>query len=260
MFQNILDYRQDTTNTRINAEHLLSKIKKDEFHELSELKYDLEVYFPILWERILDALPTELRPKLNCENRYSLIPEDKITEDAILKNFRGNLLNSIDNAGILYKELARRTYLTKKTIENYLYGERTPGINDVIDIAYALDVDLEYLLGLDNRGTYPILDTLESKFLNLFKALKYAGFRIRQDSNHLKVAYSNNPYIYQFFRSKINSIKDAYKIIHSEGIDAINLRVIRGKFVLYNPRIEKDYLEKMRFNIANGFYGRNTDD
>lgn len=59
------------------------------------------------------------------------------------------ILKSImDTRGINQKWLAEEAHTTEATISRYVNGVHQPNINLVIDIAKALDVSVDYLLGL----------------------------------------------------------------------------------------------------------------
>ena len=259
----VLDYRQEKTNTRIDIEQLNSKINNDEFYKQIKTTqhYDLEVYFPVLWEIILDNLPENIgiKPPLNKTAPSINDDNDNVIRDAdILAKLPQQLNGSLAAIGLTDKELLSYVPIKKKTLANYLNGREgdnvNPGINTLIDLACALDVTPEYLLGLDNKHSFPILQTLESKLINLFHALKNARFKIRENHGK-KVAYTKNQYVYRFFdnRSKIKSIHDAYKII-SEEIDSKKLCVMNGEIVEYDDRINNDLAAEIRFKLRNNLY------
>lgn len=261
LFEIILDSMQDAANIRIDSDDLLSHIHANETLGVSELKYDSEVYIPIAWEMILDTLPMELRPKLDRENQY---PTIELTEkkQKVLDALSGNLQKSIGKEDIPTVEWVKRMPVSGATIRKYLNKESIPNINTFIDICYALDVRLEYLLGLDkDPGRLPSFHTMESRFLNLFKILKYANFKIKDRSDHLKVAVSTNPYIYQFFDRKLEmkSLNDAYRIISDE-IDSENLCVFRGEILPYDKRIKTNSLKQIQFILKNSSINGNVQD
>lgn len=253
LFQIILDYMQDKANTRIDTDHLLSKINK-----IPKLIYEREVYLPMAWEMILDALPTELRPKSHRGNPYSSIDKMKGSKKKeVLRNFRENLLNILINKKIVdwnisNRELAKRIQVREETIGHYLNDIHIPSVNNLIDIALALDISIEYLLGFDNgSGKFPSLTTLESKFLNLFKALKYANFKIRENKDQTKVAYSDNPYIHKFLAktSDVQNINEAYKIIE-EALNPQNLYVDDfGEIEVYDANAHADWAKNIMKNL-----------
>ncbi len=254
----ILNFIKNEVNDQINSEEIFSTIIEGKsFKKISHLdeKIDPELYFPILWDTILDTIPIDPMTRMNRET-----PCPDITDNDIFNNFHHRFDTIAKEYGVSNKELARRTQLSDLSIKDYLSGTKLPRINNFIDMACALDVNPEYLLGLnDDGGKFPILVTLESQFLNLFKALKNANFKIRENNNHQKIAYSKNPYLYQFLdhRLEIKSINDAYKII-SEKINSEKLRVMRGEILLYDDRIETDTIRNIRFHIENDLYNSNT--
>jgi len=58
------------------------------------------------------------------------------------------LKNLMDSRGINQKWLADEAHTTEATISRYVNGVHQPNINLVVDIAKALDVSVDYLLGL----------------------------------------------------------------------------------------------------------------
>lgn len=61
--------------------------------------------------------------------------------------FRENLKSELSYKGILVKELAARTGISRNTIENYLNArEHTPTADGAVKIAQALGVTVEYLV------------------------------------------------------------------------------------------------------------------
>jgi transcriptional regulator with XRE-family HTH domain len=262
LVQVILQAIQDETNSPINGEEVYSNIVEDNFFKRSisqiDKKLEPELYYPILWDTVLDAISIE-------REKYAqrLTPYPNLTEVKLSENFKNRISYIKEKYEFSVQELVNLTDLSESAIDSYLKQTdevKLPRINTVIDIACALNVNFEYLLGLDDSiGTCPNLDTLESKFINLFKALKNANFKIREDSNHQKIAYTKNPYVYRFLdnRFDIHSVHDAYQFISGK-IDSENLRVMNGEIVLYDDRIEKDPIRNVRFHIENDLYNSNT--
>lgn len=62
------------------------------------------------------------------------------------KQFSARLLISCDKNGITPRELARRIGMVDKTVYNYCYGT-LPKVSTLFDIATALNVSVDYLLG-----------------------------------------------------------------------------------------------------------------
>ena len=261
LFQVILDAIQDETDSPLNGKELYSSITEEKsFKKISNIdkKLEPELYYPMLWDTVLDAISIEKEKYVQ-----RLTPYSNLTEVELSGNFKNRISNIKEKYGFSVQELVQLTDLSESTINSYLKQTdevKLPRINTVIDIACALNVNFEYLLGLDDSiGTCPNLDTLESNFLNLFKALKNANFKIREDSNHQKIAYTKNPYVYRFLdnRFDIHSVHDAYQFI-SEKIDSENLCVMNGEIVLYDDRIEKDPIRNVRFHIEHDLYNSNT--
>lgn len=62
--------------------------------------------------------------------------------------FSKTLKAIMDSRGINQKWLAEAAHTTEATISRYVNGVHQPNINLVVDIAKALDVSVDYLLGL----------------------------------------------------------------------------------------------------------------
>jgi len=239
------------------------------FFDEIDLQRDFTFNKPIL-EKTIQSFkePTrrmESSPNISSESLYP-----HVTENEMLKNFKSHLHSVMKDDGVSTKELAERTQLSSEAIEDYLYGKRgrpnayvKMGVNSALDIACSLDVSLEYLLGLHkDRQAFRIMDTPESVCLNLFKALQSANFKMREDSDHGKVAYTENEFIYLFFKQitsfGIKSAKGAAAL--SKEVDDENLWVANGEIQLRDRSIEKSGLEYVRFLTENSLYSSTIED
>lgn len=65
-----------------------------------------------------------------------------------MHDFSNILRSLIEARGISQKWLADEAHTTEATISRYINGIHQPNVNLIIDIAKALDVSVDYLLGL----------------------------------------------------------------------------------------------------------------
>ncbi len=63
-------------------------------------------------------------------------------------NFSENLKRLMESRGINQKWLADEANTTEATISRYVHGVHKPNVELIVDIAKALDVSVDYLLGL----------------------------------------------------------------------------------------------------------------
>ena len=72
--------------------------------------------------------------------------------------FRENLKAELEYQGILVKELAEKSGISKKTIDHYLISNpREPLVSNAVAIAKALNVSVEYLVEgteVDSKDTF----------------------------------------------------------------------------------------------------------
>ena len=65
--------------------------------------------------------------------------------------FRNNLADILEEKGISQAQLARETNLSPSRVSDYLKGYVTPTIFAIINMAYALDMDVSELVDFDER-------------------------------------------------------------------------------------------------------------
>lgn len=59
-----------------------------------------------------------------------------------------NLKKARENIGLTQKELAKKIFVTSKTIFNYENGEREPDLKTLIQLSKVLNVPIDYLIGI----------------------------------------------------------------------------------------------------------------
>lgn len=69
-----------------------------------------------------------------------------MTELDWLDAFGDNLAEMLFERGMTQQELANRTGLAKSTISDYIHKVKLPGIRAIVNIAYALDMDVNELV------------------------------------------------------------------------------------------------------------------
>jgi transcriptional regulator with XRE-family HTH domain len=86
--------------------------------------------------------------------------------------FKENLRSELDYQDMIVKELAEKTGINKRTLDNYLTGHNSvPAADLAVKIADALGVTVEYLItGRDSRSE-KLLQPEERKLLSLFEIL-----------------------------------------------------------------------------------------
>ena len=66
--------------------------------------------------------------------------------------FSDRLKRTLKERGYSQKELAERSHLTEAAVSKYLSGYRTPHLEILVDLANALNVTTDYLLGVENKS------------------------------------------------------------------------------------------------------------
>lgn len=67
--------------------------------------------------------------------------------------FAGNLAEILWDIGMTQKELAELTGLSEGTISKYLTRQQMPGVKALVNIGYALNIDLNELIDFGDRIT-----------------------------------------------------------------------------------------------------------
>lgn len=65
--------------------------------------------------------------------------------------FSANLIDILKEKGMTQRQLARDSGVSIGMISDYINGQRVPGIIPVINMAYALDMDVGELVDFDER-------------------------------------------------------------------------------------------------------------
>lgn len=65
--------------------------------------------------------------------------------------FSANLVEILKEKGMTQRQLARDSGVSIGMISDYINGQRVPGIIPVINMAYALDMDVGELVDFDER-------------------------------------------------------------------------------------------------------------
>ena len=90
--------------------------------------------------------------------------------------FRENLRETIDFCGLEQKELAHKTNISLRSIENYLSDNSSiPSADKAVKIAKVLGVTVEYLVtGIDTstKSSVPSIHGIDEEILQLLKLLK----------------------------------------------------------------------------------------
>lgn len=89
-------------------------------------------------------------------------------------SFRDNLKSELEYQDIKVKELAAKTGLNRKTIDNYLTkNSADPSATNAVKIAKALNVTVEYLVtGASKNEEILLPDNQTTDFLKIIKKLK----------------------------------------------------------------------------------------
>lgn len=65
------------------------------------------------------------------------------------KTFGENLRAHLSSHGISQKWVAEQMNTTTATVSRYVSGDRVPGVENLVDLAQALNVSVDYLLGIE---------------------------------------------------------------------------------------------------------------
>ena len=94
--------------------------------------------------------------------------------------FAENVKSELSYQGILVKELAEKTGISKNTLDKYLSGQNVqPGVENAVKIAKALGVTVEVLLGIE-KNTNRNLPEYQS-LIEQYKSLNAFNKRTVQD-------------------------------------------------------------------------------
>lgn len=74
-----------------------------------------------------------------------------MTQNEWRRIFSNNLMDILDEKGMSQSHLARDTGLSISRISDYINERSTPTIFAIINIAYALDMDISELVDFDER-------------------------------------------------------------------------------------------------------------
>ena len=65
--------------------------------------------------------------------------------------FANNLVDILEDKGMSQRQLAKDSGVSAAMISDYVNGIRMPGLSAVINMAYALDMDVSELVDFDER-------------------------------------------------------------------------------------------------------------
>lgn len=68
-----------------------------------------------------------------------------------LKDLRFSLSTLVRNSGMSQRELSMKSGISQTAISRYLNGQQTPSIEAIINLAYALDCELEDIIEIDEK-------------------------------------------------------------------------------------------------------------
>jgi transcriptional regulator with XRE-family HTH domain len=74
-----------------------------------------------------------------------------MTEKVLVKQFGINLTDMLKYNNTTNRELAEDTGISEATISNYTRGLQMPSVKNLINIAYALECDVDELIDLTER-------------------------------------------------------------------------------------------------------------
>lgn len=74
-----------------------------------------------------------------------------MTELELMKNFGNNLKEILEDSWMTQKELSEETGLSESMISYYIHGKRMPNMKNIINIALALDCELNELIEIKER-------------------------------------------------------------------------------------------------------------
>jgi transcriptional regulator with XRE-family HTH domain len=98
-----------------------------------------------------------------------------------MMSFRDNLRETLDFIGMEQKELAAKTGLSLKTIENYVKKDSSlPSADKAVLIAQALGVTVEYLINGKKTGkeTTPTIPTQQKELLDTVSKLNKYNYEV----------------------------------------------------------------------------------
>ena len=72
-----------------------------------------------------------------------------ITEVQWLDVFANNLVSLLQDARMTQRELADASGISEATISKYVNGQQMPQVKALVNICYALDIDIEELIPTD---------------------------------------------------------------------------------------------------------------
>ena len=75
------------------------------------------------------------------------------------------LSNELKNCGMTQTQLAKRINTSQSCIAHYIRGDISPAIDTLAEICNILDIDANYILGLENKNEYK---TYENNNFNNF--------------------------------------------------------------------------------------------
>lgn len=75
-----------------------------------------------------------------------------------VNDLSGRIRMLMDQQGLSQKELAKLSNITEASLSKYLSGERTPRIDILLNIARALDVSIDLLLGGEKTAINNLYD------------------------------------------------------------------------------------------------------
>ena len=124
---------------------------------LEKVKYIKSVYFKILKEftqvvfvcesfNIFDEIKGG---KMFYNYGQSLRGRRVITEVQWLDVFANNLVSLLQDARMTQRELADASGISEATISKYVNGQQMPQVKALVNICYALDIDIEELIPTD---------------------------------------------------------------------------------------------------------------
>jgi transcriptional regulator with XRE-family HTH domain len=75
----------------------------------------------------------------------------EMNQETWKKTFGGNLVDMLKEKGMTQYQLAKDAGLSKSRVSEYISGVTTPSIFAIINMAYALDIDVGELVDFDER-------------------------------------------------------------------------------------------------------------
>lgn len=71
-----------------------------------------------------------------------------MTKEGLKQTIGVNIRDMLEEAGITQNELSEETGISRSTISHYINGDKLPNVNNLINIAYALDCEITDLLDM----------------------------------------------------------------------------------------------------------------